>query len=74
MNIFYKRYILRSYELVVKEIDGEKQLHCKYKTETTNFYNVASTGTQSVALFYYLIPYYYEHILQKIYFEILNQY
>ena len=41
------------YELVVKEIDGEKQLHCKYKTETTNFYNVASTGTQSVALFYY---------------------
>lgn len=39
--------------LVEKEIDGEKTLMVQYNNATVNFYQVASTGTKSLALFYY---------------------
>ncbi len=41
------------YSLTVKEVDGQKQLCCKFKNAEVNFFLVASTGTKSLALFYY---------------------
>lgn len=41
------------YELTVKEIEGEKQLYCKFGDREVNFYSVASRGTCSLILFYY---------------------
>lgn len=41
------------YELVVKEIDGEKRLFCKFENGEASFWGVASTGTRSLAIFYY---------------------
>ncbi len=42
-----------NYSLVVKIVDGERSLYCKYKKKTVNFFSVASTGTISLTLFYY---------------------
>lgn len=42
-----------NYELVAREIDGEKKLYCKFKNGEADFYNMASSGTRSLALFYY---------------------
>ncbi|MDD3362854.1 MAG: ATP-binding protein [Hespellia sp.] len=39
--------------LIVKTIDGEPLIYCKYKEGEANFFQVASTGTRSLALFYY---------------------
>lgn len=41
------------YELVTKEIEGEKQLYCRLGDREVNFYSVASRGTCSLILFYY---------------------
>ena len=41
------------YELVAKEIEGEKQLYCRFGDREVNFYSVASRGTCSLILFYY---------------------
>ena len=42
-----------NYSLVVREVDGQKQLYCKFKNGEVNFFSVASTGTASLTLFYY---------------------
>jgi len=41
------------YELVVREVNGEKDLFCKFERVEVAFGTVASTGTTSLALFYY---------------------
>lgn len=41
------------YELVAKEIEGEKQLYCRFGDREVNFYSIASRGTCSLILFYY---------------------
>lgn len=41
------------YELEAKELEGEKQLYCRYDKGSVNFFSVASRGTCSLTLFYY---------------------
>lgn len=41
------------YKLVEREIDGNKSIYCVFEEGEVNFYSVASTGTKSLALFYY---------------------
>ena len=40
------------YTLVTLEIDGRKQLYCRFKNGDASFFSVASTGTKSLMLFY----------------------
>lgn len=42
-----------SIRLDVRELDGEKTLMARYKNSDVEFFKVASTGTRSLALFYY---------------------
>ena len=42
-----------TYSLTVRDVDGQKELCCKFKNSEVNFFSVASTGTKSLALFYY---------------------
>ena len=42
-----------NYELVVQEINGEKELFCVFDKTLIQFHEVISTGTRSLALFYY---------------------
>ncbi len=41
------------YKLVAREVDGKKKLYCKFKNNEVDFFSLASTGTSSLALFYY---------------------
>ena len=41
------------YDLVSVEINGQEELYCRYSNTSVPFINVASTGTKSLALFYY---------------------
>ncbi len=41
------------YELKDVETDGMRSIYCKFDKQDVNFYRVASTGTKSLALFYY---------------------
>lgn len=42
------------YNLIEKEVDGEKCIYCKFPSGLeANFYSIASTGTRSLALYYY---------------------
>ncbi len=41
------------YNLVGREIDGEKKLYCNFGNREANFFKIASTGTRSLAPFYY---------------------
>ena len=41
------------YSLVEKELDGEKEIYCRFPNGDVNFFTIASTGTNSLALFYY---------------------
>lgn len=41
------------YRLVAREIDGQPQIYCVFEHGETNFFSVASTGTVSLALFFY---------------------
>lgn len=41
------------YHLFSQEVDGKPSLYCKFKNQNANFFHVASTGTRSLALFYY---------------------
>ncbi len=41
------------YELVAIEEDGNQELYCKFKNKAVPFIKIASTGTRSLALFYY---------------------
>lgn len=44
-NIFYK--------LVAKEVDDKMEIHCKFGDKEVNIFSIASTGTRSLALFFY---------------------
>lgn len=41
------------YDLYGYEIDGRKALYCHFENQDVDFFKVASTGTRSLALFYY---------------------
>ena len=41
------------YELIGVETNGTKELYCKFKNASVPFHSIASTGTRSLALFYY---------------------
>ncbi len=41
------------YELVSVDVDGRQELYCQYGDTSVPFVSVASTGTRSLALFYY---------------------
>ncbi len=41
------------YDLVPMDVDGQKELYCRYGNASVPFMSVASTGTRSLALFYY---------------------
>lgn len=42
-----------NYHLIEREIDGQKSIYCRFKNQEANFFRIASTGTRSLALFYY---------------------
>lgn len=41
------------YELIAVERDGRKSIYCKFENKIANFFSIVSTGTRSLALFYY---------------------
>lgn len=41
------------YELYGCEVDGRKAIYCHFDNKDANFFKIASTGTRSLALFYY---------------------
>ena len=41
------------YNLVIVDVNGQKEIFCQYSNSAVPFVTVASTGTRSLALFYY---------------------
>lgn len=41
------------YELYECEVDGRKAIYCHFENKDADFFKIASTGTRSLALFYY---------------------
>lgn len=41
------------YNLVEREVDDKKVIYCRFKNSEANFFKIASTGTKSLALFFY---------------------
>lgn len=41
------------YELLGCEVDGRKAIYCHFDNKDADFFKIASTGTRSLALFYY---------------------
>lgn len=41
------------YEIYPCEIDGRKTIYCHFENKDADFFKIASTGTRSLALFYY---------------------
>ena len=41
------------YEICVREVDGQKNIYCQFDNKEADFFKIASTGTRSLALFYY---------------------
>jgi len=41
------------YDLYECEVDGKKAIYCHFDKKDADFFNIASTGTRSLALFYY---------------------
>ena len=41
------------YELYGCEVDGRKAIYCRFDNKDADFFKIASTGTRSLALFYY---------------------
>ncbi len=41
------------YDLKEVEVDGHKEIHCCFDKQEVDFFKIASTGTKSMALFYY---------------------
>lgn len=41
------------YDLYASEVDGRKEIYCRFENQSANFFKIASTGTRSLALFYY---------------------
>lgn len=42
-----------NYEIYPHEIDGRKTIYCHFENKDADFFKIASTGTRSLALFYY---------------------
>ena len=41
------------YDLYAYEEDGKKAIYCRFENRDVNFFKIASTGTKSLAIFYY---------------------
>lgn len=41
------------YDLYACEVDGRKAIYCHFENKDADFFKIASTGTRSLALFYY---------------------
>ena len=41
------------YDLYACEVDGKKSIYCHFDNQDVEFFSIASTGTRSLALFYY---------------------
>lgn len=41
------------YDLYPAEVDGKKLIYCHFNNQDVDFFKIASTGTRSLALFYY---------------------
>ena len=41
------------YDLYPCEVDGRKSIYCRFDNQDVDFFKIASTGTRSLALFYY---------------------
>ena len=41
------------YDLYEREVDGRKAIYCRFDNKDADFFKIASTGTRSLALFYY---------------------
>lgn len=41
------------YDLYAQEIDGRNAIYCRFENQNADFFKIASTGTRSLALFYY---------------------
>ena len=41
------------YNLYACEVDGKKAIYCRFDNKDANFFKIASTGTRSLALYYY---------------------
>lgn len=41
------------YDLYAVEVDGKKSIYCHFEYQEADFFKIASTGTRSLALFYY---------------------
>ena len=41
------------YDLYACEVDGRKSIYCHFENQDANFFQIASAGTKSLALFYY---------------------
>jgi hypothetical protein len=41
------------YDLYSCEVDGRKSIYCHFENKDADFFKIASTGTRSLALFYY---------------------
>ena len=41
------------YDLYPCEVDGRKSIYCHFDNQDVDFFRIASTGTRSLALFYY---------------------
>ncbi len=41
------------YDLYEREVDGRKAIYCHFDNKDADFFKIASTGTRSLALFYY---------------------
>ena len=41
------------YDLYEREVDGHKAIYCHFDNKDADFFKIASTGTKSLALFYY---------------------
>ena len=41
------------YDLYACEVDGRKSIYCHFENQDASFFQIASTGTKSLALFYY---------------------
>jgi hypothetical protein len=42
-----------NYDLYACEVDGRKAIYCHFENRDADFFKIASTGTRSLALFYY---------------------
>ena len=52
----FQKFLLENeivYDLYGCEVDGKKTIYCRFENQDASFFKIASTGTKSLALFYY---------------------